>query len=103
AASAALTVTVDTSAPGAPTIGAFSTDSGTLGDGITSDNTLTLTGSAIANSTVKLFDGSTQIGTTTADASGNWNFATATLADGNHNFVAKTEDVAGNLSAASAA
>ena len=42
AASAALSVTVDTAAPGAPAIASFSTDTGTVGDGITNDNTLTL-------------------------------------------------------------
>ena len=45
AASSALSVTIDTSAPVAPAIASFSTDSGTVGDGITNDNTLTLTGS----------------------------------------------------------
>ncbi len=59
----ALSVTVDTVAPAAPTIASFSTDSGTVGDGITNDNTLTLTGTAEANSTVKVFDGATLIGT----------------------------------------
>ena len=45
-ASAALSVTVDTAAPAAPAIASFSNDSGTAGDGITNDNTLTLTGTA---------------------------------------------------------
>ena len=63
AASATLSVTVDTAAPGAPAIASFSTDSGTVGDGITNDNTLTLTGTAEANSTVKVYDGATLLGT----------------------------------------
>ena len=50
----------------------FSTDSGTLGDGITNDNTLTLSGTAAANSTVKVFEGTTQVGQTTANGSGAW-------------------------------
>ena len=37
AASAALAVTIDTTAPVAPSITSFSTDSGTVGDGITND------------------------------------------------------------------
>ena len=45
----ALSVTIDTTAPVAPTIASFSTDSGVVGDGITNDNTLTLTGTAEAN------------------------------------------------------
>ena len=44
AASSALSVTIDTSSAGRPSITAFSTDSGMAGDGITNDNTLTLTG-----------------------------------------------------------
>ena len=49
-------------APSAPTIASFSTDTGTAGDRITNDNTLTLTGSAQANSTVKVYDGATLLG-----------------------------------------
>ena len=45
-----MNVTIDTVAPAAPIIASFSTDSGTVGDGITNDNTLTLTGTAEANS-----------------------------------------------------
>ena len=67
-------------------ITSISTDSNIVGDLITNDNTLTLTGTAPANSTVKVFDGSTQIGTTTANASGAWSYNTATLADGSHSF-----------------
>ena len=59
-------------APASPTIVSFSTDSGIAGDRITNDATLTLTGTAPANSAVTVFDGSTQIGTTTANASGAW-------------------------------
>ena len=62
AASAVMNVTVDTTAPVAPSIASFSTDSGTVGDGITNDNTLTLTGTAEANATVKVFDGATLLG-----------------------------------------
>ena len=57
-----LSVTIDTTAPVAPSITSFSTDSGTVGDGITNDNTLTLTGTAEANSTVKVYDGATLLG-----------------------------------------
>ena len=103
AASAALNVTVDTVAPGAPTVASFSPDSGTVGDGITNANHITLTGTAAAGSTVEVFDGATQIGTATANGSGAWSFATATLADGSHAFTTKAMDAAGNLSTASAA
>jgi hypothetical protein len=90
-------------APGAPTIASYSNDSGVAGDGITNDNTLTLTGTAAANSTVKVFDGATQIGTATASASGAWSYTTSALADGAHNLTAKATDASGQTSAASAA
>ena len=51
-ASAALNVTVDTAAPSAPVIASFGNDTGVVGDGITSANTLNLTGTAAAGSTV---------------------------------------------------
>src|SRR5262249_49204251 len=47
---------------GAPIIASFSPDSGTGGDGITNATTLTLSGSAAANSMVTVFDGQTPIG-----------------------------------------
>src|SRR6185312_3497055 len=103
AASAALNVTIDTAAPVVPTIASFSTDSGTAGDGITNDNTLTLTGSAEANATVKVYDGVTLLGSVTADAGGNWSYTTAALTNGGHSLTATATDVAGNTSAASSA
>lgn len=83
------------STPGAPKIASFSNDTGVRGDGITSDNTLTLTGTAAANSVVKVFDGAKQIGTATANSSGAWNYTTTALADGAHNLTAKVTDKAG--------
>src|SRR6185369_5139481 len=103
AASGALSVTIDASAPATPAIGSYSTDSGTAGDGITNDNTLTLTGSAEANATVKVYDGVTLLGSVTADGSGNWSYTTAALTNGAHSLTATATDVAGNTSAASGA
>ena len=74
-------MTIDTAAPSAPAIASFSNDSGTAGDGITNDNTLTLTGTAAANSTVKVYDGATLLGTVTANGSGAWSYTTAALAE----------------------
>ncbi len=102
-ASAALSVTIDTTAPVAPSIASFSTDSGTVGDGITNDNTLTLTGTAEANSTVKVFDGATLLGSATADGTGAWSYTTAALANGAHSLTATATDAAGNTGVASAA
>ena len=68
---------VDPPPSGVPIIASFSTDSGMVGDHITNDNTLTLTGTAVANSTVKVYDGATLLGTATANGSGAWSFTTA--------------------------
>ena len=81
-----------------PSITSFSTDSGTVGDHTTNDNTLTVTGTAAANSAVKVFDGANQIGTATANSSGVWTYTTAALTDGLHNLTAKNN--AGAVSAA---
>ena len=103
AASLPLDPIINTTPPAAPKIASFSNDSGVVGDGITNDNTLTLTGTAVANSTVKVFDGTTQIGTATANSSGAWSFTTAALADGAHSLTAKATDAAGLTSVASSA
>lgn len=103
-ASTALGVTVSAStpnAPNAPAIVSFSNDSGVAGDGITNDNTLTLTGTAAANSTVKVYDGATQIGTTTANASGSWSYITSVLNDAKHLLTATATNGTGQTSAAS--
>lgn len=99
--SSVLNVRVDTSAPVAPKITAFTPDTGTVGDGITSANQVTLTGTAEAGSTVKVFDGTNQIGVATANTSGNWSYQSAQLTNGKHVFTATSSDVAGNTSAAS--
>ncbi|MET4762032.1 hypothetical protein ABH975_005108 [Bradyrhizobium ottawaense] len=91
-----------TTAPAAPKIASFSNDTGTAGDHITSDKTVALAGTAAANSTVKVLDGTTQLGTVTADANGAWHYTTAALPDGKHSFTA-TDTVSGVTSKASAA
>ena len=96
-------MTIDTTAPVAPSITSFTTDSGTVGDGITNDNTLTLTGTAEANATVKVYDGATLLGSAVANGSGAWTYTTAALANGAHSLTATASDAAGNTSAASAA
>jgi Bacterial Ig-like domain len=79
----------------------FSPDSGTVGDGITNATVLTLAGTAEAGSTVKVFDGGSQFGTATANASGAWNFTTPQLSNATHNFTAMATNAAGNTSSAS--
>ena len=102
-ASTPLSVTIDTVAPAAPTIASFSTDSGTVGDHITNDATLTLTGTAQANSTVKVFDGATLLGSAVANGSGAWTYTTAALSNATHSLTATASDAAGNTGVASAA
>ena len=101
--SSPLSVTVDTAAPAAPAIITFSTDSGTVGDRITNDNTLTLTGTAAASSTVKLYDGATLLGQVTANGIGTWSYTTAALLNGSHSLSAQATDAAGNTSGSSTA
>ena len=103
AASVALAVTIDTAAPVAPSITSFSPDTGTVGDGITTANVLTLTGTAEANSTVKVYDGATLLGSAVANGSGAWSFTTGTLSNAAHNFTTTATDAAGNTGAASVA
>src|SRR5262249_46281404 len=103
APSAVMNVTVDTVTPVAPSIISFSSDSGTAGDGITNDNTLTLNGTAEANATVKVFDGTTLLGSAVANGSGAWSYTTSPLTNGVHTLTATATDAAANTSAASAA
>jgi hypothetical protein len=92
---ASQTWTVDTIAPGAPAISSPADNSSN------NDGNVTVSGTAEANSTVELFDGTTSKGTTQADASGGWSKALSGVADGSHTYTAKATDAAGNTSAAS--
>lgn len=86
----------------APVIKSISPDTLTVGDRITSDNELTVAGTAGANSTVNVFDGTTLLGTTTANSSGAWAFATKPLSDGVHSFTATSADATGTSPASAA-
>ncbi|WP_181690008.1 Ig-like domain-containing protein [Stutzerimonas zhaodongensis] len=107
AASAGLALTIDTTAPAVPGTAdlAAGNDSGTSNaDNVTNSTTPTFTGTAEANATVTLFDtdGTTVLGTTTADGSGSWSIISATLIEGSHTLATKVTDAAGNVGAASA-
>ena len=84
---------IDTTAPAAPVI---SSDT-------VSVNTVALTGTAEANSTITVFDNSTKLGTTTTNSSGAWTFTTGALANGSQSFTATATDGAGNVSPLSSA
>ena len=57
----------------------------------------TFTGTAEANSTVKMYDGSMLLGSTSPDSTGQWKFTTENLASTVHNFTSTAMDVAGNV------
>jgi VCBS repeat-containing protein len=64
---------------------------------------VTLNGTAQANSTVKIYDGATLLGSTTATGSGAWTYQTTTLSYGLHNFTATATDSTSHTSPASQA
>ena len=84
---------IDTTAPAAPVIS---------GDTV-SGNTVTLTGTAEANSTITVFDNTTQLGTASTNSSGAWTYTTGALANGSQSFTATATDGAGNVSPLSSA
>ncbi|WP_310673178.1 Ig-like domain-containing protein, partial [Burkholderia multivorans] len=105
-APAAVGVVIDTVVPGVPAITAVSDDAQhpIVSGGATNDTTPTLSGTAEAGSTINVYDGTTLIGTTTADASGHWTFTpAAALGEGLHAITVTATDIAGNVSAPSAA
>ena len=109
AQTAGYVINVDATAPAAPVISAVIDDVGSVtgpvtGNNPTNDTRPTLSGTAEANATVRIYDGATLVGTAIADGSGNWTLAqtTTTLTQGTHNFTATATDAAGNTSPASA-
>lgn len=108
APTAGYTINVDTLAPAAPVISSVIDDVGSVigpvtGTNPTNDTRPTLSGTAEANATVRIYDGITLVGTVTTDGNGNWTLPeTTTLTQGTHNFTATATDAAGNTSPASA-
>ena len=104
AASAGLSVTIDTAAPAAPSAPdlAAASDSGNTTDNTTNIASATFTGTAEAGSTVTIFSDGVAVGSGVA-AGGNYSITTSALADGPHSITAKATDTAGNTSLASAA
>lgn len=107
AASGSFSFVVDSLAPLAPVITSLTDDVApvvgpVLINGTTNDNTPTLSGTAEAGATVRIYDtNNVLVGTTTANASGNWTVTTSTLGDGPHSLTAKATDAAGNISTSS--
>lgn len=106
--SGGFTYTVDTLAPTAPVITQVADDVGPLIGNLnngqaTNDPLPTLSGTAEANSTVRIYDNGSFIGFTTADGTGAWTFTPGTqLGNGNHALTVTATDAAGNVSPTSA-
>ncbi|WP_157958482.1 Ig-like domain-containing protein, partial [Salinicola lusitanus] len=96
----------DTTPPATPTITMGNDDTapqtGDLDSGdSTNDTTPTLSGQAEARSIVTIYSGETELGTTIANAAGEWSFTPEALDDGDYDFTATATDSAGNVSDAS--
>ncbi|MCK6253912.1 Ig-like domain-containing protein, partial [Pseudomonas fragi] len=63
--------------------------------GVSNDTTPTLHGQATPGSTVTVYDGTTPIGTTTADGLGNWTLTTPDLVEGAHALTATSTTATG--------
>ena len=107
-ASPDFTLIVDTTAPTAPVISQAIDDVGTITGPITSGQTTDdtvprLVGTSEPFATVNIYEGTTLVGTGTADGSGSWNILlNTTLTSGAHSFNAQATDAAGNTSVSSA-
>lgn len=84
-----LTVAVTGTAIAPPVITGIAEDTGTPGDGITADRSLTLLGRADSDAVVDVYRGATLLGTATVAPDGSWSFAVpGDLADGTYDFSA---------------
>ena len=103
-ASDPIAVTVDTTPPAAAADVVLSNDeSGApvpITESVTNDTTPVLSGTADPGTIITVSDGTTVLGTTTADGSGNWSFTTPVLSEGDHSLTATVTDAAGNISPA---
>ncbi|MRF57961.1 BapA/Bap/LapF family large adhesin [Citrobacter portucalensis] len=106
--SGGFTYTVDTLAPTAPVITQVADDVGPLIGNLnngqaTNDPLPTLSGTAEANSMVKIYDNGALIGSAPVDGTGAWTFTPGTpLSNGNHALTVTATDAAGNVSPTSA-
>ena len=89
-------LTLDTDIPDAPVISGISD---TTDD--SNHATVTISGTGVAGSTIKLYDGANEIGSVTVGSDGTWSINPSELLSGTHNITAKTVDSVGNISVAS--
>src|SRR5215469_2861688 len=94
--------TVPPAAPSAPVLPSYS-DTGVVGDNVTSYTSDTLIGTSDPNVPIRVYSGPTLVGGALASSSGSWLVRTTTLAPGSYSLTAVEVDEAGNLSAPSAA
>ena len=94
-ASTPVHVTVDTQPPAAPAITSPADHS------YQNTHTVPVSGTAEANSTVSVLEGSSRVATATADGSGNWSTTIGGVSDAAHTYTATATDQAGNTSVAS--
>jgi hypothetical protein len=99
-------VTIDTVAPVAPSppdMDAASDFGASNTDNITRDATPVFTGVVTPSATVRLFDGTRSLGTTTSSPNGSWAITSAGLTQGVHSITLRVDDAAGNSSSPSSA
>ncbi len=97
---ASVPVEIDTSGPALTAMLDAASDSGVAADGLTNDNTPTISGTGVAGASISVvIDGQTL--TTTVAADGTWSVTPTTLADGAYTAVVTETDAAGNTSSAS--
>ena len=96
-----LTINSALAAPSTPDLTAASDTGTSATDNITKDNTPTFTGTALAGSTVTIYDGSTAVGSAIATSGGTYSITTSALSDGTHSITAQATDTGGHTSAAS--
>ena len=89
---------VDTSPPDPPVVSTIEEDTGTPGDKITSDKSLTISGTAENGATIKVYSDGVLVGTNTADGFGNYYVVTSELSVGSHVLKVTATDIAGNES-----
>lgn len=90
-------VLVDTTPPPVPSLNVSKNAAGYV-----NSDTPFVVGIAEANATVRVYNGSTLVGSASADAQGFWSLTTSVQADGNISLYATATDAAGNVSPNSA-
>jgi hypothetical protein len=103
----AYTVTIVPTTFDAPTIEKVMDNAGSVTGEVasgasTDDTTPTLSGTAVENSTVIIYNGDKELGRTTADSNGHWSWTVnPALEEGDYRFTAKAQSPAGQVSDAS--